>query len=110
MDNYKYQFIEQPEGWIGPIVRPNMPILTNLRQDPFERMNWPGKDFSEGSIAYWDSFKHEMWRFQIPAQVIAKYIPSFIEFPPMQAGASFNVGDLKAKVEAAAAAAKAGQD
>jgi arylsulfatase len=48
-----------------------------------------------------------MWRFQIPAQVIAKYIPSFIEFPPMQAGASFNVGDLKEKVEAAAAAAKA---
>jgi hypothetical protein len=110
MDNYKYQFIEQPEGWIGPVVRPNMPILTNLRHDPFERMNWPGKGFAEGSIAYWDSFKHEMWRFQIPAQVIAKYIPSFIEYPPMQAGASFNVGDLKAKVEAAAAAAKAGQD
>jgi hypothetical protein len=37
-------------------------------------------------------------------------LPSFIEYPPMQAGASFNVGDLKAKVEAAAAAAKAGQD
>ena len=34
--------------------------------------------------------------------------PIFIEFPPVQAGASFNVGDLKAKVEAAAAAAKAG--
>ena len=48
-----------------------------------------------------------MWRFQIPAQVIAKYIPSLIEYPPMQAGASFNVGDLKEKIEAAAAAAKA---
>jgi hypothetical protein len=60
MDNYKYQFIEQPEGWIGPVVRPNMPILTNLRQDPSERMNWPGKGFAEGSIAYWDSFKQEM--------------------------------------------------
>jgi len=70
-------------------------------------MNWPGHGFSEGSIGYWDAFKHEMWRFQILAQVIAKYIPSFIEFPPMQAGASFNVGDLKEKVEAAAAAAKA---
>jgi hypothetical protein len=34
-DNYMYQFIEQPEGWIGPVVHPNMPILTNLRQDPF---------------------------------------------------------------------------
>jgi arylsulfatase A-like enzyme len=110
MDNYKYQFIDQPQGWIGPTVYPNMPKLTNLRQDPFERMNWPSNGFSGGSIGYYDSFKHEMWRFQIPAQVIAKYLPSFIEYPPMQAGASFNVGDLKAKVEAAAAAAKAGQD
>ena len=51
-----------------------------------------------------------MWRFQIPAKVIAEYLPSFIEYPPMQAGASFSVGDLKQKVEQAAAAAKAGQD
>jgi arylsulfatase A-like enzyme len=57
-DNYKYTFIVQPEGWIGPKVYPNMPILTNLLQDPFERMNWPEKGFSQGSIAYWDVFKH----------------------------------------------------
>jgi arylsulfatase A-like enzyme len=106
-DNYKYQFINQPEGWIGPVVYPNMPKLTNLRQDPFERMNWPSSGFAGGSIAYWDVFKHEMWRFQIPAQVIAKYVPSLIDYPPMQAGASFNVGDLKAKIEQAIAASKA---
>ena len=98
-DNYKYTFIDQPEGWIGPVVRPSMPRLTNLRQDPFERMNWPARGFAEGSIAYWDVFKHEMWRFQIPAQVIAKYVPSLIEYPPMQAGASFNIGGLKERVE-----------
>jgi arylsulfatase A-like enzyme len=106
-DNYKYTFIVQPEGWIGPKVYPNMPILTNLLQDPFERMNWPEKGFSQGSIAYWDVFKHEMWRFQIPAKVIAEYVPSLVEYPPMQAGASFNLGDLKQKVEQAIAAARA---
>jgi arylsulfatase len=105
-DNYKYTFIDQPEGWIGPVVRPAMPKLTNLRQDPFERMNWPAHGFAEGSIAYWDVFKHEMWRFQIPAQVIAKYVPSLVEYPPMQAGASFNIGGLRARVEQAIAAAK----
>ena len=102
-DNYKYTFITQPEGWIGPKVYPNMPILTNLRQDPFERMNWPAKGFSEGSIAYWDVFKHEMWRFQIPGKIIAEYVPTLIAYPPMQAGASFNLDDLKQKVEAARA-------
>jgi hypothetical protein len=105
-DNNKYQFISQPEGWIGPVVRPNMPKLTNLRHDPFERMNWPAHGFADGSIGYWDSFKHEMWRFQIPAQVIAQYLPTLIEYPPMQAGASFNVGDLKAKVEESIKASK----
>jgi arylsulfatase A-like enzyme len=109
VDNYKYRFIDQPEGWIGSVVHPNMPILTNLRHDPFERMNWPENGFAQGSVAYWDSFKHEMWRFQVPAKVIADYIPSFVEFPPMQAGANFNVGDLKEKVEEAAKAAHASQ-
>jgi hypothetical protein len=55
-------------------------------------------------------FKHEMWRFQIPGKIIAEAIPSLIAYPPMQAGASFNVGDLKAKVEQAIAASKANSD
>ncbi len=103
-DNYKYQFIDQPQGWIGPTLTPNMPRLTNLRHDPFERMNWPGQGFSEGSIAYWDNFKHEMWRFQIPLQFVAEYAQTFVKYPPMQRGASFNLSALKEKVEAAAAA------
>jgi hypothetical protein len=57
-----------------------------------------------GSIGYWDSFKHEMRRFQIPDQVIAQYVPNLLEYPPMQAGVSFNIGDLEAKIEQAIAA------
>jgi arylsulfatase len=109
-ENYKYQFIDQPQGWIGPTVYPNMPKLTNLRQDPFERMNWPSAGFSNGSIAYYDSFKHEMWRFVVPGQVIAKYLPTFIEYPPMQEGGSFSIGDLKEKVAAAIKASQAGSE
>jgi arylsulfatase A-like enzyme len=56
---WKYTFLTQPEGWCGPIVRPNLPLLTNLRQDPFERMNWPEDLGKNGSIAYWDQFKPE---------------------------------------------------
>ena len=51
-----------------------------------------------------------MWRFQIPAKVIADYLPSFVQYPPMQAGASFNVQDLKEKVEEAQKAARATQN
>jgi hypothetical protein len=51
--------------------------------------------------------KRQMWRYQISAQVIAKHVPSFIEYPPMLAGASFNAGDLKEKIEVAMRAAQA---
>jgi len=106
-DDWKYTFLTQPQGWIGVVERPNMPRLTNLRQDPYERMGWPENGFAQGSIAYWDSFKHEMWRFQVASQIIAQNIPSFVEYPPMQAGAGFSTGDLKEKVEALISASHA---
>jgi hypothetical protein len=51
-----------------------------------------------------------MWRFQIPGQIVAQNIPSFVEYPPMQAGGGFNIGDLKVKIEQAIAASKAQGD
>ena len=51
-----------------------------------------------------------MWRFQLVTKVIADNVPSFVEYPPMQAGAGFSTGDLKEKVEAAIVASKAQGD
>ena len=42
IDDFKYQFVTQPRGWIGTKEHPDMPILTNLRLDPFEHTGWPG--------------------------------------------------------------------
>src|SRR3984957_18041733 len=42
IDDFKYQFVAQPGGWIGTKERPDMPVLTNLRLDPFEHTGWPG--------------------------------------------------------------------
>src|SRR5262249_38276959 len=36
LDEMKFQFLQQPTGWPGPKVTPDMPALVNLRQDPFE--------------------------------------------------------------------------
>ena len=35
--DYKYRFIDQPQGWLGGTVKVDWPILANLRLDPFER-------------------------------------------------------------------------
>ena len=36
LDNYKFRFDDQPQGWLGPKVMRDMPIMVNIRQDPFE--------------------------------------------------------------------------
>jgi arylsulfatase len=48
-----------------------------------------------GSLAYYDWFAFEFWRFVFVQQEVAKAAETFLEFPPMQKGASFNMEALK---------------
>ena len=41
IDDFKYRFTDQPNGWLGATVKVDWPILTNLRLDPFERTGMP---------------------------------------------------------------------
>ncbi|MGF6283462.1 arylsulfatase [Pseudomonas silensiensis] len=103
IDDYKYRFIEQPGGWMGAKLAVDVPILTNLRLDPFERMGWPENQAAQGSQQYFDWFKFQFWRFVFVQQQVAKLAETAIEFPPMQKGASFNLDSVKAKIAAARA-------
>ena len=104
IDDYKYRFIDQPGGWLGEKTHPDVPYLTNLRLDPFERTGWPGNGTKDGSQQYFDWFKYEFWRFVFVQQEVGKLAMTAIEYPPMQKGASFNLDAVKAKIEAARAA------
>jgi arylsulfatase len=108
IDDFKYRFIDQPGGWIGEKTHPDVPVLVNLRLDPFEKMAWPGGDGNLGSYEYMgDWFLYEFWRFVFVQQEVAKLAMTAIEYPPMQKGASFNLDAVKAKIaEAMAAQAK----
>jgi len=103
IDDFKYQFITQPGGWIGTKDHPDMPILTNLRLDPFEHTSWPTVDGNRGSYAYFDWFVYEFWRFVFVQQEVGKLAQTAIEYPPMQKGASFNLDAVKAKIAEAMA-------
>ena len=96
--DYKYRFIDQPNGWLGGTVKVDWPILVNLRLDPFERTGL------SGSLNYYNWFAYEFWRFAFVQKEVAKAAQSFIEFPPMQKGASFNLERLKEELEKKAAA------
>ena len=103
IDDYKYRFIDQPGGWMGAKVPVDVPFLTNLRLDPFERMGWPENQSAQGSQQYFGWFKFQFWRFVFVQQQVAKLAETAIEFPPMQKGASFNLDSVKAKIAAARA-------
>ena len=98
LNDFKYRFIDQPNGWLGGTVKVDWPILVNLRLDPFERTGMPGPGGS-GSLNYYHFFVYEFWRFVYVQQEVAKAAQSFLEFPPMQKGASFNMEALKAELE-----------
>ena len=102
--DFKYRFIDQPGGWLGDKTKPDVPYLTNLRLDPFERTGWPNSGTREGAQQYFDWFKYEFWRFVFVQQEVTKLAMTAIEYPPMQKGASFNLDAVKAKIEAARAA------
>jgi arylsulfatase A-like enzyme len=91
--DFKYRFIDQPNGWFGGTVKVDWPILLNLRLDPFERTGLQGSLFAANWWAY------EFWRFVFVKQEVAKYAQTFLDFPPMQKGASFNLEQLKQELE-----------
>jgi arylsulfatase A-like enzyme len=93
INDFKYRFIDQPNGWLGGTVKVDWPILVNLRLDPFERTGLTG------SINYYNWFAYEFWRFAFVKDEVARYAQTFLDFPPMQKGASFNLEALKQELE-----------
>jgi arylsulfatase A-like enzyme len=102
IDDFKYRFTDQPGGWLGGTVKVDWPILTNIRLDPFERMGLPNG--ANGSLAFYNWFAYEFWRFQFVQKEIGRLAQTAIEYPPMQKGASFNLEAVKAQIEKAIAA------
>jgi hypothetical protein len=55
---------------------------------------------NNGSFMYVpDFYMHEFWRFVFLQQKVGEYAQTFVEFPPMQRGASFNLEAVKAEIE-----------
>ncbi|HZV93475.1 MAG TPA: hypothetical protein VFF72_09670, partial [Caldimonas sp.] len=55
----------------------------------------------QGSLAFYNWFAYEFWRFVLVQEQVGKLAQTAIDFPPMQKGASFNLEAVKAQIEAA---------
>jgi arylsulfatase A-like enzyme len=95
-DNWKVVFMEQRvagtlQVWAEPFVPLRVPLLFNLRTDPFERATIT-------SNTYYD------WLFDndylvFAAQIVMnEFLDTFREFPPRQKAASFSIDQAVAKL------------
>jgi arylsulfatase len=101
IDDFKFQFYQQPYGWPGEKTTTDMPVMYNIRQDPFERTpSTRGENLNTLGGGYMNDFyAREFWRFVMVQQEVAKLAQTAIDYPPMQAPASFNLESVKRQVD-----------
>jgi arylsulfatase len=98
-DNWKLVFAEQRvpgtlQVWAEPFVMLRVPLLFNLRTDPFERAQMT-------SNTYYDWMLDRVYLI-IPSQkVVGDFLRTFMAYPPRMKAASFTVDQVMAKMEAA---------
>jgi arylsulfatase len=92
VDNMKFIFFYQPGGWPGAKITTDMPVLVNLRMDPFERFpNLEGQTSANGAWGYGMEFLgREAWRFPLVQEKVVQLAMTAIDYPPMQDPASFS--------------------
>jgi len=101
IDDFKFIFFQQPNGWPGEKVTTDMPTPVNIRQDPFERTpSIQRQSMNDQAAGYFNDFMgRNLWRFVYVQRRVTELAQSAIEYPPMQAPASFNLEAVKAQVE-----------
>jgi arylsulfatase len=95
-DNWKVVFMEQRchgtlQIWAEPFTKLRLPKLYNLRTDPYE--------FADvTSNSYYDWMIHSGFMALSAQAVVAKFMETFKEFPPVQRPNTFTVEDAHAKI------------
>ena len=95
-DDWKVIFLEHrfPQtlrAWAEPWTELRMPLLFNLRRDPYERANIT-------SNTYYDWFLDRPYLLLPAASYVDKFLATFQEYPPRQKPGSFTIGDAKEKI------------
>jgi len=95
--DWKLVFMEQrAEGtflvWANPFTPLRVPLMFNLRRDPYERSQVTSNTFYDWQIDH--AF------LLVPAQAyVGKFLQTFKEFPPRQKAASFSLDQVMEKIQ-----------
>lgn len=96
-DAWKAVFLENRgmafEVWREPFIELRVPLLFNLRRDPFEKAQ-------HSANVYNDWFLDRVYLL-VPMQVYAgKFLQTMVEYPPSQTPGSFNLEKVQKQIEA----------
>jgi arylsulfatase len=95
-DDWKLIFMEQRaeatlQAWIEPFVPLRLPLIFNLRRDPYERSQIT-------SNTYFDWLLDRAYLL-VPAQAyVGNFLQTFVEYPPRQKAASFSLEQVLEKL------------
>jgi arylsulfatase len=78
------QRAEQMRVWMEPLVKLRVPLMFNLRRDPYERAEYNSNIFND-----W-MFSRAFLLYGMQA-IVAAQIENFVKFPPRQKPAAFNL-------------------
>jgi len=87
----EHRFPQTMRAWAEPWTVLRMPLLFNLRRDPYER----GQITSN---TYYDWFLDRVFLLTPAAAYVGEFLATFEEFPPSQKPGSFTIGDAKEKI------------
>jgi len=101
-EDWKLVFLEQRAPgtmrvWAEPFTHLRVPLIFNLRRDPYERAQIT-------SNTYYDWLIDRAY-MMVPAQVyVGKFLETFQDYPPRQKAASFSLDEVMETLEAGGAA------
>jgi arylsulfatase A-like enzyme len=87
------QRAERPMESMEPLVKLRKPLIFNLRRDPFERAE-------SNSNTYLDWLADHAFLLYGAQMLLAAQLANFVEFPPRQKPASFNLDEVMQEVVA----------
>ncbi len=98
-DDWKAVFMEQQtvgtfRVWMEPLVTLRVPLIFNLRRDPYERA-------SITSNTYYDWLLDRVYLLMPAQDYVGQFLSTFAEYPPRQKAASFNLDQVMEKLSSA---------
>jgi arylsulfatase len=79
--------------WMEPFVPLRVPLIFNLRRDPYERATLTSNTYHDWQI--------DRAFLLVPAQAyVGQFLATFREFPPRQKAASFSLDQVMEKIKA----------